>query len=42
VDFLGLVFMLAGFGDAAYGNFLGAIYFTLVSVACILVLVANR
>jgi predicted signal transduction protein with EAL and GGDEF domain len=38
MDFLALVFMLAGFGDAAYGNALYAIYFTLVAVVCLLTL----
>jgi len=38
MDFLALVFMLAGFGDAAYGNTLSAIYFTLVSATCLLAL----
>ena len=41
MDFLALVFMLAGFGDAAYGNPIYAIYFTLVAAVCVLLLILN-
>lgn len=39
MDLLALVFMLTGFGDMAYGNTLAAIYFSLVSIACLQVLI---